>query len=68
MTVPRVLLTLPTRDDLKKAHNQKKNSIWTTFLGKEDDDLETFMHLEQLKQKEDELKQLMIYCGRPGAA
>ncbi len=53
-------------DDLKKAHNQKKNSIWTTFLGKEDDDLETFMHLEQLKQKEDELKQLMIYCGRPG--
>lgn len=53
-------------DDLKKAHNKKKSSIWTNFLGKEDDDLETFMHLEQLKAKEEELKQLMIYCGRPG--
>lgn len=53
-------------DDLKNKHNQKKSSIWTKFLGKEDNDLETFMHLEQLRQKEEELKQLMIYLGRPG--
>lgn len=53
-------------DDLKKAHNKKKSSIWSQFSGKQDDDLESFMYLEQLKQKEDELKQLMIYYGRPG--
>ena len=29
-------------------------------------DLEEFMHLEKLKQQEDELKQWMIYAGRPG--
>ena len=53
-------------DDLKNKHNKKKSSIWTKFLGKEDNDLETFMHLEQLRKKEEELKQLMIYLGRPG--
>ena len=29
-------------------------------------DLEEFMHLEKLKQQEEQLKQLMIYTGRPG--
>ena len=29
-------------------------------------DLEEFMALEQIREKEDQLKQLMIYCGRPG--
>ena len=29
-------------------------------------DLEEFMHLEKLKQQEEELKQLMIYTGRAG--
>jgi hypothetical protein len=29
-------------------------------------DLEEFMHLEKLRQQEEELKQLMIYTGRPG--
>lgn len=29
-------------------------------------DLEEFMALEKLKQQEEELKTLMIYCGRPG--
>ena len=29
-------------------------------------DLEEFMALEELKQKEEELKQIMIYMGRPG--
>tara|TARA_A100001035_G_scaffold182777_1_gene145454 strand:- start:1843 stop:2313 length:471 start_codon:yes stop_codon:yes gene_type:complete len=53
-------------DDLRKSHEQKKRSIWTKFLGKEDNDLETFMHLEAIKAKEDELKQMMIYLGRPG--
>jgi len=29
-------------------------------------DLEEFMALEELKRKEEELKQIMIYVGRPG--
>ena len=29
-------------------------------------DLEEFMALEEIKQKENELKQMMIYLGRPG--
>jgi len=29
-------------------------------------DLEEFMALEQLRQREDELKTIMIYAGRPG--
>ena len=29
-------------------------------------DLEEFMALEELRQKEEELKQIMIYIGRPG--
>lgn len=29
-------------------------------------DLEEFMALEEIKRQEDELRQLMIYCGRPG--
>ena len=53
-------------DDLRKSHEQKKRSIWTKFMGKQDDDLETFMHLEAIKEKENELKQMMIYLGRPG--
>ena len=53
-------------DDLRKSHEQKKRSIWTKFLGKEDSDLESFMHLEAIKEKENELKQMMIYLGGPG--
>lgn len=34
--------------------------------GKETSDLEEFFALEEIKQKEQELKELMIYCGRPG--
>ena len=29
-------------------------------------DLEEFMALEQLREKEEELKKMMIYVGRPG--
>ena len=43
----------------KKAKKQKAKGVRTN-------DLEEFMALEQLKQKEEELKQIMIYAGRPG--
>lgn len=46
------------KDGLQKKINSKKSSGA--------DPLAEFMALEQIKQKEDELKQIMIYSGRPG--
>ena len=43
----------------KKANKKRSKGIRTN-------DLEEFMALEELKQKEEELKQIMIYAGRPG--
>ena len=43
----------------RKASKQKAKGAYTS-------DLEEFMALEELKQKEEELKQIMIYVGRPG--
>ena len=46
-------------EDLRKQGEKKKRSAGGA-------DLEEFMHLEKLKKQEEELKQLMIYTGRPG--
>ena len=43
----------------KKASKQKSKGVGGS-------DLEEFMALEQLKEKEEELKKMMIYLGRPG--
>lgn len=43
----------------KKAKKQKAKGVRTN-------DLEEFMALEKIKQQEEELKQIMIYAGRPG--
>ena len=43
----------------KKAKKQKAKGVRTN-------DLEEFMALEKIKQQEEELKQIMIYVGRPG--
>ena len=45
-------------EDLRKLGEKKKRRGST--------DLEEFLHLEKLKQQEEELKQWMIYAGRPG--
>lgn len=44
-------------EDLRKKGERKKRKGST--------DLEEFLHLEKLKQQEEELKQWMIYAGRP---
>ena len=46
-------------EDLRKKGEKKRRSVGGA-------DLEEFIHLEKLKQQEEELKQLMIYTGRPG--
>lgn len=44
------------KEDLQRKANKKGNRS----------DLEEFMALEQIREKEEQLKQLMIYAGRPG--
>ena len=43
----------------KKAKKKKAKGVGGS-------DLEEFMALEQIKEKEEELKKMMIYLGRPG--
>ena len=51
-------------DQLRNDLHKKKNSIWTNFLGKQDTDLEEFMALEQIKKKQDQLREFMQLYGR----
>ena len=46
-------------EDLRRKAEKKKRSPFASG------DLEEFMHLEKLKRQEEELKQLMIWHGRP---
>jgi hypothetical protein len=50
-----------SKEDLQKKVQKKKASAFH-----EGNDFEEFMALEAIKEKEEELKQYMIYCGRPG--
>ncbi len=52
-------------DQLRADLHKRKNSIWTNFLGKEDSDLEEFMALEQIRKKQDQLREFMQLYGRP---
>lgn len=47
------------KEDLQRKVNKKRAAHQTT-------DFEEFMALERIKEQEDELKQWMIYAGRPG--
>ena len=48
------------KEELQRKGNKKKKS------GVNSGDLEEFIALEKIRQHEEELKQFMIYCGRPG--
>lgn len=54
------------RDTLRDRGNKKKNSLWNKINPSKASDFEEFLALEQIKQKEEELKQFMIWSGRPG--
>ena len=49
-----------SKEELEKKAKKKK----ATGVG--GSDLEEFMALEQIREKEEELKKMMIYLGRPG--
>lgn len=48
------------KEELQRKGNKKKRS------GVKTSDLEEFMALEKIKQQEQQLKEIMIYAGRPG--
>ena len=52
-------------EKLKADVQRKKNSIWTKFLGKEENDLEEFMALEDIRVKKAKLAEFMQLYGRP---
>lgn len=51
-------------DQLQKDLHKKKTSLWNNFLGKQDNDLEEFMALEQIRVKKDQLREFMQLYGR----
>ena len=53
-------------DQLQRDLHKKRNSIWTNFLGKTDNDLEEFMALEQIRVKNEKLREYMQLYGRAG--
>ena len=55
---------IAAEDQLRADLHKKKNSIWTNFLGKQDSDLEEFMALEQIRKKQDQLREFMLLYGR----
>lgn len=48
------------KEELQRKGNKKKRS------GVKTADLEEFMALEKIREQEEQLKQIMIYAGRPG--
>jgi len=53
-------------EQLQRDLHKKRNSIWTNFLGKTDNDLEEFMALEQIRVKHEKLREYMQLYGRAG--
>jgi hypothetical protein len=48
------------KEELQRKVNRKRK------IGQDQSDLEEFMALESIKNKEENLKQIMIWSGRPG--
>ena len=57
---------ISAEEQLKQDLQKKKNSIWTNFLGKTDNDLEEFMALEEIRVKNEQLREFMQLYGRAG--
>lgn len=54
------------QETLKARGEKKQNSIWTALAGKDTNDFEEFMALEQIKTQRAELLQTLQLFGRPG--
>ena len=51
-------------EKLQQDLHKKKNSLWSNFLGKTDNDLEEFMALESIRIKQEKLREYMQLYGR----
>ena len=51
-------------EKLQQDLHKKKNSLWSNFLGKTDNDLEEFMALESIRVKQEKLREYMQLYGR----
>ena len=54
------------KDLLHKKATKKKSSLISRATGKTSSDFEEFMAVEELKKKEDKLRETMQLFGRPG--
>jgi hypothetical protein len=57
---------LSAKSAIASKADKRKNSFWHKVNPQKGNDFEEFMALEEIKQKEEELKQYMIWAGRPG--
>lgn len=53
-------------EDLKKRGEKKKNSMWAALAGKDTNDFEEFMALEQIKEQRKQLLSSLQLYGRAG--
>jgi len=53
-------------EDIRERANAKKNSVFAKLLGKDSNDFEEFMYLEEIEQKKEELREVLQLYGRPG--
>ena len=53
-------------EDLRERANAKKNSIFTKLLGKDSNDFEEFMAIEEVENKKQELGEMLQLYGRIG--
>jgi len=57
---------LSAKTEIAAKADKRKNSFWNKVNPQKANDFEEFMALEEIKNKEEELKQYMIWAGRPG--
>lgn len=63
-SVSRQIMQFATaKQDIERSHKKKKNGLFGT---RADDDIEEFFHLEEIKEKERQLKELFMLYGRFG--
>ena len=53
-------------EELRERANARKNSIFTKLLGKDTNDFEEFMALEEIETKKQELREMLQLYGRIG--
>lgn len=54
------------KQELTEKANRRKNGFMAKLKGQTADDLEEFMALEKMREADEQLRQIMIYAGRPG--